>query len=295
MSAVNRINSNRISMVSKMNSNRMTVEEIIAAEDQANREHAQRVAARKAARAERKKLKEEAKQARRLAREERRIAEEPARRIRQAMNEAPRRSVKEEVGNAITHGVGAVFGLTALVLMIVHAGGGLRLMAALVYGLCLTELFTISCLYHSFRWGSRVKRVFRRFDYSSIYLLIGGTFAPMFLVYWGDTKGILLFAFQWVIIVTGVTLIGVFGPSRFRALHMVLYVAIGWSGLMFLPQMIKETPPLFWYTLMGGVLYTLGIIPFAIKVRGSHLLWHFFVLAGALCQWIGIYRYVFLA
>ena len=62
MSAVNRINSSRISLVKSMNSNRMTVEEIIAAEDQANREHAQRVAARKTARAERKKLKEEAKE-----------------------------------------------------------------------------------------------------------------------------------------------------------------------------------------------------------------------------------------
>ncbi|MBO6158058.1 MAG: hemolysin III family protein [Firmicutes bacterium] len=216
------------------------------------------------------------------------------------MNEAPLRSVKEEIGNAITHGVGAVWGIVALILMLVHAPihkapKSLALTASLVYGLCLILLFTISCLYHSFRWGSRVKRVFRRFDYSSIYLLIGGTFAPFFLIYWGDTKGILLFALQWAIIVTGVTLIGVFGPARFRALHMALYVAIGWSGLMFLPQLSSQTPPLFWHTLMGGVIYTLGILPFALKAKGSHFIWHFFVLVGALCQWIGIYRYIYLA
>ena len=135
-----------------------------------------------------------------------------------------------------------------------------------------------------------MKRVFRRFDYSSIYLLIGGTFAPMFLVYWGNRLGIFLFVTQWIIIVTGITLIAVFGPSRFRPLHMVLYVAIGWSALMFLPGMLRTDVTLFWFTLLGGMLYTLGIVPFAIKVRGSHLIWHFFVLGGALTQWIGIYQ-----
>ena len=273
---------------------KMTVEEIIAAEDEANRIHEEKVLARKKAREEKKAMEAAAREKRAAAREERRLAEAPARRIRQALNEPPIRSVREEVGNSISHGLGSCFGITALILMLVHADTGAKVASGLVYGLCLTLLFTISCLYHSFRWGSTVKRVFRRFDYSSIYLLIGGTFAPLFLVYWGDTLGLWLFITQWIIIVTGVTLIGVFGPSRFRKVHMVLYVAIGWSGLMFLPRMLAQDPPLFIYTLLGGVIYTLGIVPFAIKVKGSHFLWHFFVLGGAICQWLGIYQYIFL-
>ena len=276
------------------NRRKMTVEEIIAAEDEANRLHEERVLARKKAREEEKAQRAEIKKARQEEKESRRLAAEPARRIRQALNEPPIRSVLEEVGNSISHGLGSVFGITALVLMLVHSDTGAKVASALVYGLCLTVLFTISCLYHSFRWGSRVKRIFRRFDYSSIYLLIGGTFAPIFLVYWGNALGLWLFITQWIIIVTGVTLIGTFGPSRFRKVHMILYVAIGWSALMFLPGMIKNTPPLFWYTLSGGVIYTLGIIPFALKVKGSHFIWHFFVLFGALCQWLGIYQFIFL-
>ena len=273
---------------------KMTVEEIIAAEDEAERLHTARVLARKEAHEKKKAQRAEMKKAKEEAKEAKRIAKEPARRIRQALNEPPIRSTLEEVGNAISHGLGSLFGITALILMLVHANSGAKVASALVYGLCLTVLFTISCLYHSFRWGSRVKRVFRRFDYSSIYLLIGGTFAPIFLVFWGNTLGLWLFITQWIIIVTGVTLICVFGPSRFRKVHMILYVVIGWSGLMFLPQMIKNTPPLFWYTLSGGVIYTLGIIPFALKVKGSHFIWHFFVLFGAIAQWLGIYQFIFL-
>mgnify|MGYP002869099887 CR=1 FL=1 len=224
------------------------------------------------------------------------------------MDEKPRDPKAFILDKSMLHnifGVGGFFFLMLLVLLIIFQHTEITSMKDLlnfsfgershVTTYELTLLFTISCLYHAFRWGSTVKRVFRRFDYSSIYLLIGGTFAPMFLVYWGDRRGIFLFIVQWVIIVSGITLVGVFGPSRFRTVHMVLYVAIGWSGLMFLPDMLHTNPPLFWYTLMGGVIYTLGIIPFAIKVKGSHFIWHFFVLAGALCQWLGIYRFLFLS
>ena len=90
-------------------------------------------------------------------------------------NEPPRRSVLEEVGNAVTHGVGALFGIAGLILLLLKSDTSLKTLCSLVYGLCLVTMFLMSCLYHSFRWGSGVKRLWRRFDYISIYLLIGGT------------------------------------------------------------------------------------------------------------------------
>ena len=138
-----------------------------------------------------------------------------------------------------------------------------------------------------------MKRLWRRFDYISIYLLIGGTFAPLWLVYWGNHLSLILFTVQWAVIVTGITLVGVFGPGRPKALHMVLFIVLGWCGLVFLPGMAKECIPLLITTLGGGIIYTLGIIPFALKKKGAHFLWHFFVLFGAFLHWFGIYSYVF--
>ena len=94
-------------------------------------------------------------------------------------------------------------------------------------------------------------------------------------------------------IITGVTLVGVFGPGRPKALHLTLFIVLGWCGLIFLPGMTRNNLPLFWTVLGGGVLYTLGIIPFALKKKGAHFLWHFFVLFGALAHWFGIYLFVY--
>ena len=209
------------------------------------------------------------------------------------VNEPPRRSVPEEVGNAVTHGTGALFSIAGTVLLLLKSNTGLKLFSAVVYGTCLILMFLMSCLYHSFRWGSRVKRLWRRFDYISIYLLIGGTFTPMWLLSWGGSAGTLLCAAQWAVILTGVTLIAVFGPGRPKALHIVVYIIMGWCGLVFLPRMAQENVPLLISTLAGGVIYTLGIIPFARKKKGAHFIWHFFVLFGAMAHWFGIYLFLY--
>lgn len=207
--------------------------------------------------------------------------------------EPPRRSVPEEVGNAVTHGIGALLGIAGLVLLLIRARTGAETCAALVYGICFILMFLMSCLYHSFRWGTKVKRLWRRFDYISIYLLIGGTFTPLWLLYWGGTAGTACCAAEWAVILTGITLIGIFGAEKARKIHMALYVSLGWFGLVFLPKMVRNDLPLFFFILGGGILYTLGIIPFAMKRKGAHFIWHFFVLSGAVAHWFGIYLFLY--
>lgn len=209
------------------------------------------------------------------------------------LNEPPKRSVLEEIGNAVTHGVGALFAIAGLVLLLLRSGSPLKLFCALVYGLCLMIMFLMSCLYHSFRWGSRVKRLWRRFDYIAIYLLIGGTFTPLWLLFWQGQAGTILCCVQWGIILLGVVFVAVFGPGRPKALHTALFVVLGWCGLVFLPRLVRENIPLFVCTLAGGIIYTLGIIPFALKRKGSHFLWHFFVFFGAVVHWFGIYLFLY--
>ena len=211
----------------------------------------------------------------------------------QVRKEPPKRSVLEEVGNAVTHGVGALGGIAALVLLLLKADTPAKLASALVYGICLVIMFLMSCLYHSFKWGTTVKRVWRRFDYISIYLLIGGTFTPLWLLCWGGTQGTVFCVLEWAVLIAGITLIAVFGPARFKALHTTMYIVIGWCGLLFLPKLWGENVPLLIFVLVGGVLYTLGIIPFALKRNGAHFIWHFFVLFGALAHFLGICLYLF--
>ena len=168
-----------------------------------------------------------------------------------------------------------------------------QILASCVYGISMIFMMTMSSVYHAMRSGSTAKRVCRRFDYVSIYLLIGGTFAPVLLVYLGGTLGVTLFCVQWGVILLGVTAVAVLGPGRWRPLHYTLYFLIGWSGLMFIPDFWQNNRLLLWFILLGGIAYTLGMIPFARSKKYDHCVWHLFVLAGAALQWLGIYLCIY--
>ena len=213
-------------------------------------------------------------------------------RIRE-LNEPPKLSVLEEILNSVVHGIGALLAIVGFVLLLLKSNTGLKIMATCFYGISLILLMLMSCLYHAFRSGSTVKRIWRRFDYTSIYFLIGGTFAPLYLVYWGNTLGITLFCIQWGLIALGTVIICVFGPGRFSWLHFTLYFTIGWSGLIFVPDWIKHNVPLLCTILLGGVIYTVGMIPFTKDKDYDHFIWHFFVLAGAIIHWFGIYSFLY--
>ncbi len=212
---------------------------------------------------------------------------------RRALSEPPKRPLLEEIGCSVNHGAGAALSIVALVLLLLKCDTGLEIFSACVYGGCLILMFLMSCLYHAFRAGSTVKRIWRRFDYSSIYLLIGGTITPILLLFVGGTLGTVLCAVMWALIATGITFVGVFGPMFARGLHFALFFTIGWSAIVFVPKMWNASQLLFWLILSGGIVYTVGMIPFARKSRGAHFIWHFFALAGALLQWLGIWLVVF--
>ena len=209
-------------------------------------------------------------------------------------NSSPERCLLEEIGNSITHGIGSLLGVVALVLLLLKANTSLKLMSALVYGISIIIMMLMSCLYHAFKNGSTVKRIFRRFDYIGIYLLIGGTFTPLYLVYLGNTLGIIAFIIQWLVIFIGITFVSIFGAGRVKKLSSILYFVIGWSGILFIPSFINNNINLLYFILLGGVIYTLGMIPYLMKKnKGAHFIWHFCVIFGALFQYLGILLFVY--
>lgn len=211
-------------------------------------------------------------------------------------NAPPQRSILEEVGNSVTHGVGALCGVAAFILMLAKASGFRENFSAFIYGISMIFMMLMSCIYHALPSKSMGKHVLRRFDYTSIYILIGGTFTPIFLMFIYNLNSVLAVVFcsiQWAIIIAGITNVCIFGPGRHKYINMTLYIVLGWCGIMFIPYLYKHMPTLLWYILAGGIIYTIGIIPFIIKKRAAHFLWHFFVLGGAAVQFIGIFITLF--
>lgn len=204
------------------------------------------------------------------------------------------RSKLEEIGNSITHGVGAILAVIGLILLIRKSDTNMKMAASIIYGLSLTLMMTMSSLYHAFKGESKVKKVFRRFDYCGVYLLIGGTFTPLFLVYSSISVNMILFYIQWSLILLGSILILIFGPYKLRIINFILFFAIGYSALIFIPEFIQNNMNLFYMILTGGLVYTIGMIPFGFrKIKGAHFIWHFFVLVAALIHFFGIYFFVY--
>ena len=214
--------------------------------------------------------------------------------FKRSLNDVPKRTLLEEIGNSVTHGVGALCAILMFILMMIESESRVEIISTLFYGISMIVMMTMSCLYHAFGSKTKVKRVFRRFDYSSIYLLIGGTYAPILLLLVGGVIGNVVFLIQWLLIITGITFVCIFGPGRLKLLHFSLYFCIGWGGAIFTPLFNGSHNNLCFWIAFGGVTYTLGMIPFCLKKSNcAHFIWHFFVLLGCLFQWIGIFTNIY--
>ena len=203
--------------------------------------------------------------------------------------------VRGEYFNSITHIVGSVLalvGTTVVVTLASERGDARRITAVAIYGGMLLLLYLSSTLYHSLR--GRAKRVFHVFDHCAIYLLIAGTYTPFTLVTLRGTWGWWLFAVVWSIAVAGVVKDAVF-HGRYRALSVMLYVAMGWLVVVAFNPLTHALPrPGIALLLAGGIVYTIGIFFFAMSKRipYSHGVWHLFVLAGSALHYLAVVRYV---
>lgn len=199
----------------------------------------------------------------------------------------------EEIANAVSHGIGALLGLTALILMLLKSTNGYQVFGSLVFGLSMVLLYTMSTLYHSFRRETVLKKIFKHFDHISIYILIGGTFAPIFIMIIEKPLGWYFLAGQWSLILLGITFKAI-KIDKFQVPHLFLYLLLGWSGLTLFGPLYVYSSAAFYYILAGGVAYTVGVIFYALSkvFRYSHFIWHIFVFLGTLFHFIAIYAYL---
>ena len=208
----------------------------------------------------------------------------------------PRYTLGEELMNSITHGVGAILGIAALVLCIVKSCtplDGYKLASGIVFGLTTTLLYLMSCLYHALK-VNRAKRVFRVMDHCTIFLLIAGTYTPYTLITLRGVTGWVLFGVVWSVGILGIVLNAV-SLKRFAKLSLACYIMLGWVVIFASKQLIAalDTAGLL-LLLAGGIAYTLGAVLYALgsKKRYFHSVFHFFCLIGTALHFLSIYFYV---
>ena len=200
----------------------------------------------------------------------------------------------EEKLNALTHGIGAILGIVALVLLIIleTKKTEFSLFSVIIYGLSIIILFTASTVYHIIS-DEKKKHYFRIVDHVSIYLLIAGTYSPVLLITLEHSLGWPLFCTVWGIAAFGVIL-KLFFTGRFNVFSTLLYLVMGWLVVFDFATLSSIMEPNGIVLLMaGGLSYTVGIVFYAIeKIPYNHVIWHLFVLAGAICHFFMVLFYV---
>lgn len=209
-------------------------------------------------------------------------------------------SLGEEIANAITHGLGALFSIVALTIMIVFAalyGNVWQIVSVTIYGGTLVLLYTMSTLYHAIT-NSRAKKIFKIFDHACIYLLIAGTYTPFTLVILRDEgiTGWTIFILIWVLAIIGIIFSTIF-IGKAKILSTLAYVLMGWVVIFALPELInamkiKDASGGLYWLLAGGIAYTAGTIFYIFKIKYFHSIWHGFVLLGSIFHFISVMFFV---
>lgn len=205
---------------------------------------------------------------------------------------------KEIIADGIVHAVGILFGIVSIMVLLIMAAsavGTWEFTSILVYSIGLLTVLTVSALYNL--WPvSPVKWVLRRFDHSAIYLLIAGTYTPFITQMKTSLESIVLLAGLWLTSAVGIALKLGF-PGRFDRLSIILYLLLGWSGLMAYQTVFGALSyTTLWLLAVGGILYTAGVV-FHLweSLRFQNAIWHAFVLAAAACHYGAVLECLVLA
>jgi hemolysin III len=210
--------------------------------------------------------------------------------------DVPKYSLGEEIMSAITHGVGAILSIVALIMCVVFSaknGSMISVISSIIYGTTLIILYTMSTLYHSLAVNN-AKRVFRIIDHCSIFLLIAGTYTPFTLVALKKPLGYYLFAIIWAVAILGIVLNSI-NLKKYKVISFISYLILGWI-IIFAYNPLKESVDFSGILLLlaGGIVYSVGALFYAFgrKVKYFHSVFHIFVLAGSILHFLSILLYV---
>ncbi|OOM71440.1 hemolysin-III related [Clostridium puniceum] len=204
--------------------------------------------------------------------------------------------------NGLTHLIGAILSLFALIAMLVKAyvtgSSAITFGSVLFFGISMILLYSASATYHSVIASEKVIKMLKRLDHSMIFILIAGSYAPFCLVALSGKIGINLFLAVTICAVVGIAfkLCWVTCP---RWLSSTMYIGIGWFAIVAIYPMSQVLPVagLVWL-ILGGLMYTIGGVIYALKTEkkiwlfGRHEIFHLFIMLGTLCHFICVFAYI---
>jgi len=201
----------------------------------------------------------------------------------------------EEKINIISHAIGFILSIVALVLLVTHAnlhGDVWHIVSFSIFGASLIILYAASTFYHSAK-KSELRNSLKIIDHASIYVLIAGTYTPFTLVTLNGTIGWVIFCISWGLALTGIIL-KLFFTGKYNVMSTIMYVLMGWVIVFAIKPLINNLPleGLLWL-LAGGISYTIGATLYSIKkIKFNHGIFHMFVLIGSFCHFISVFFYV---
>lgn len=204
-------------------------------------------------------------------------------------------TTREELANALTHGVGAaasIIGAAVLIPLAAQFGSIWEISSAVVFSISLVLLYSASTLYHSARDLVRRSRL-QVLDHCAIFLLIAGTYTPFVLVSMRGAWGWTLFGTIWGMAAAGV-IFKLFLTGRYNRLSTAIYLAMGWLGLIAAKPLFEALPTAaLLLIVLGGISYSVGTLFYHnSRIRYSHAIWHLFVLGGSTCHFFAVFTQV---
>ena len=211
------------------------------------------------------------------------------------INDARQYQKTEEILNVITHGLGFLLSVVALVILVVYAsldGDAWHIVSFSIYGASLVILYLASTLFHSARKQS-LRNKLNIFDHAAIYILIAGTYTPFLLVTIRGPWGWSLFGVIWGLAIGGV-IFKLFFTGKYDVISALIYVAMGWLIIIAIKPMNENlsSDGLIWL-IGGGISYMIGAVFYLLnKLPYNHAIFHIWVLLGSFAHFVAVFWYV---
>lgn len=206
----------------------------------------------------------------------------------------PSYTLSEELFNSISHGVGALLSIAALVLLVIKAETALAKTAVSLFGSTMILLYTMSTVYHALSPHVEGKKILRILDHCNVFLLVLGTYIPIALLGVKGPLGWLLFSVVTSMTILGITLTSI-NIDKFQIQEVICHLINGWSILIGVPKLLQVMGPKgVAFLVLGGIMYTLGSILYGIGTHKKymHSIFHLFCLLGTFFHFYAIYFFL---
>ena len=206
----------------------------------------------------------------------------------------PKYSIIEERINFISHGIGAILSVIALIIMLFFSKNVLEIICSSIFGGTLILLYTVSTLYHAFSPRQKAKAYLRVVDHCMVFLLVLGTYTPLALLAIGGKLGYIILFFVFCIVSIGM-ICNIKNLEKYQLVSVLCHLTVGWSSLLLMRKLLPHMHQIgIAYLILGGCMYTIGAVLYRIGryKKYMHSIFHFFCLAGSIVHFLMIVKFV---